>query len=69
MERFFNTYKFSNYEKNKFALLLQKGVYLYDMDDWERFYKRSSHKKEDFYSHLSMEDISDADYVHAKRVC
>ena len=24
---------------------------------------------EDFYSHLNMEDITDADYVHAKRVC
>ena len=26
-------------------------------------------KKEDFYSHLNMEDITDADYVRAKRVC
>ena len=25
--------------------------------------------KEDFYSHLNMEDITDTDYVHAKRVC
>ena len=25
-------------------------------------------KKEDFDSHLNMEDITDADYVHAKRV-
>ena len=25
--------------------------------------------KKDFYSHLNMEDITDADYVHAKRVC
>ena len=25
--------------------------------------------KEDFYSHLNMEDITDADYAHAKRVC
>ena len=24
---------------------------------------------EDFYSHLNMEDITDADYAHAKRVC
>ena len=23
----------------------------------------------DFYNHLNMEDITDADYVHAKRVC
>ena len=26
-------------------------------------------KKKDFYSHLNMEDITDADYMHAKRVC
>ena len=26
-------------------------------------------KKEDFYSHLTMEDITDADYTHTKRVC
>ena len=25
--------------------------------------------KEDFYSHLNMEDITDADYAHIKRVC
>ena len=26
-------------------------------------------KKKDFYSHLNMEDITDADYRHVKRVC
>ena len=26
-------------------------------------------KKEDFYNHFSMEDITDADYAHAKVVC
>ena len=26
-------------------------------------------KKEDFYSHLNPEDITDTDYTHAKRVC
>ena len=34
-ERFFNTYQFSNHDKNKFILLLQKLVYAYEyMDDW-----------------------------------
>ena len=28
-----------------------------------------SGKNEDFYSHLTTEDITDADYTHAKRVC
>ena len=26
-------------------------------------------EKGEFYSHLSMEDTTDADYAHAKRVC
>ena len=39
------------------------------MDDWEKFNETSLLEKEDFYSHLNMEDITDADYVHAKKVC
>ena len=62
--RFFNTYKFSNHGNNKFILLLRKGVYPYQyMDDWERFNETSLPEKEDFYSHLKMEDITDADYA------
>ena len=26
-------------------------------------------KKEDFHSHLNVEDLTDADYVHVRRVC
>ena len=26
-------------------------------------------EKEEFYSNLNMEDITDADYMHAERVC
>ena len=26
-------------------------------------------EKEDFYSHLNMKNITDADYAHAKKVC
>ena len=26
-------------------------------------------KNVDFYSHLNIEDITDADYLHAERVC
>ena len=69
-ERFFNTYKFSNHNSNKFIFLLSKGVYPYEyMDDWEKFNETSLSKKEDFYSHLNMKDITDTDYVHAKKVC
>ena len=39
------------------------------MDIWENFNETSLPEKEDFYSHLNMEDITDADYVHTKRVC
>ena len=38
------------------------------MDDWEKFSETSLPEKEDFYCNLNMEDITDADYVHAKRV-
>ena len=38
------------------------------MDEWEKINETSFPKKEDFYSHLSMENITDADYAHAKRV-
>ena len=30
--------------------------------------ERSLPEKEDFYSHLNMEDTTDAGYAHAKRV-
>ena len=50
--------------------MLRKSLYPYEyMDDWEKFKETLSPEKEDFYSHLNMEDITDADYAHAKRVC
>ena len=39
------------------------------MDDWEKLSETLLPEKEDFYSHLNMEDITDADYAHVKRVC
>ena len=46
-------------------MLLQKGICPYKhMVHWEK-----SSEKEDFYSHLYMENVIDADYAHAKRVC
>ena len=69
-ERFFNTYKFSYHDNSKFILLLGKDVDPYEyMDDWEKFNETSLPGKENFYSLLNMEDITDADYAHAKRVC
>ena len=69
-KRFFNTYKFSNRDNNKFILLLRKGVYTYEyMGNCKKFNETSLPDKEDFYSHLNMEDITDADYAHAKTIC
>ena len=39
------------------------------MDDWENLNETTLPEKEDFYIQLNMEDITDADYVHAKIVC
>ena len=39
------------------------------MDDWENFNETPLPEEEDFYSHLNMEYITDADYVHTKKVC
>ena len=69
-EQFFSTYKCSNHDNNKFILLLQKGDYPYEyMNDWEKFHTTSLPEKEDFYSHLNMENTTDADYAYPKRVC
>ena len=38
------------------------------MDNWEKFNETSLLEKEDFYNHLNMEDITNADYTHTKRV-
>ena len=67
---FKNMFKFSNGGINKFILLLRKGVYPHEyMDDWEKFNKTLLPKKEEFYSNLNMEEITDANYMHEKRVC
>ena len=39
------------------------------MDDWEKFNETLLPEKEDFYSHLNMEDITHADYAPTKPVC
>ena len=50
-------------------MLLKKGVYPYEcVDDWKRFNETTLAEKEEFYSNLNLEDITDVDYVHAKRV-
>ena len=38
------------------------------MDSWERLNETSLPSKKDFYSELTLEDISDKDYEHAQKV-
>ena len=38
------------------------------MDDWKKFNETSLPIKEHYRSHLNMEDITDSDYPHVKRV-
>ena len=39
------------------------------MDHWEMLNEIALPEKEEFFSNLNMEDITDADYIHSKRVC
>ena len=39
------------------------------MDEWEKFNETSLLQKQEFYSTLNMEGITNADYMHAKRDC
>ena len=69
-KKFKNTFKFFNNDINNPILLLRKGFYPYEyMDDWEKFIETTLPEKEEFYSSLSMEEFTDADYMHGKRVC
>ena len=47
----------------------QKGVYPYEqMDDWEKFNETTLTERKESHSYLNLEDITYADYAHAKRV-
>ena len=39
------------------------------MADWEKFNETLLPEKDDFYSHLNMGNITDADYAHGRKVC
>ena len=50
-------------------MLLQKGVYPYEyMDGWYKFNEKIIPSKELFYSNLTLENISEVDYMHANNV-
>ena len=69
IENFPRIYQFCNGDLNEFVLSLRKGIYPYEyMDSRERFDETLLPDKKAFYSQLDLEDISDKDYEHAKKV-
>ena len=39
------------------------------MNEWDKFYGTTFLKKDNLYSNLNMEDVTDLDCNHPKRVC
>ena len=65
IKTFPSVHQFCDGDLNKFVFL-RKGVYLYDyMDSWEKFDGTTLPSKEDFYSELNLQGISDEDYAYA----
>ena len=57
------------FKGRRLELMTRKGVYPYDfMDSFEKFNQKELPTKEDFYSILNDQHISDEDYQHAKKV-
>ena len=62
-------YTSKKFKGKKLDLMARKGVYPYDyMDSFEKFNKTELPTKEEFYSILNNEHISDEDYCHANKV-
>ena len=62
-------YTSERFQKEKLNLMTRKGIYPYDyMDSFEKFNKTELPTKEEFYSILNNQHISDKDYCHAKKV-
>ena len=62
-------YTSKKFQKEKLNLMTRKGIYPYDyIDSFEKFNKTELPAKEEFYSILNNEHISDEDYSHAKKV-
>ena len=56
-------------QDKEFELLLRKGVYAYEyMDSADRMSETCLPPKDEFFSHLTDEHITDADYKHAQDV-
>ena len=69
-KRLKNIFKFSNNDINTFVLLSKKTLYRYEYtDEWKKFDETALSKKEEVYNNLNMEDNTDVNYMHGKRVC
>ena len=53
-----------------FAMMILINLFCYYeyMDSWEKFDETSLSPKEDFYSELNLEGVSDEDYAHGQKV-
>lgn len=61
-------YTSKEFKNEQFNLMIRKGVYPYDfMDSFDKFNSRLP-TKDEFYSQLTDESISDEDYEHAQKV-
>ena len=57
------------FSKDKLNLLSRKGVYPYDyMDNFKKFDETNLPPKEEFFSKLNDEDITDEDFEHAQNI-
>ena len=66
-----DTFKYTSqvFQDEKLALMKQKGLYPYDyMDSFQKFGDQQLPPKEEFYSILTDESISDEQYQHAQKV-
>ena len=69
IKNFPTLHKFWNVDLNKFFLLLRKGIYPYEyIDSRKKFNENTIPPKEAFYSKLNLENITDKDYEHVKKV-
>ena len=61
--------RLKDYSKDQYALLVRKGVYLYEyMTSWDKFTETQLPPNEAFHSDLDMCDISKCDYERAQKV-
>ena len=57
------------FQNEELELMTQKGIYPYDyMDSFEKFNEKQLPSKEEFFSQVTQDAISDEQYCHATKV-